>query len=218
MDKISLRNNVMDELEFQPSIDPAHIGVVTTDDGVVTLTGYVSNYAQRMVAESATRQVRGVRAVANEIEVRYLGHKPTADDEIAQRALNVLRWDASVPSDTVQVTVAKGWVTLNGQLNWQYERRAAEDAVRKLSDIAGVINNITIKPTVQAGDIKSKIDAALKRRAEVEAKNITVTVRDGGYVVLNGKVDNWDERQAVDSAAWSAAGVCSVEDHLVIAA
>jgi osmotically-inducible protein OsmY len=217
MDNAKLRQNVMDELEFEPSIDAAHIGV-TAENGVVTLTGYVTNYAQKMSAEAAARRVRGVRGLANEIEVRYPGHAPNADDEIAQRALNMLGWNVSVPANAVQVTVQDGWVTLRGEVQWQYQRTAAADAVSGLSGITGIVNNITIKPTVKVADIKGKIEAALKRRAEVEAMNIAVTVKDGGVVVLNGKVDNWDERQAVDSAAWGAAGVRSVEDHLVIAA
>jgi osmotically-inducible protein OsmY len=217
MDSIALRQNVMDELEFEPSIDAAHIGV-TAEGGVITLTGYVGTYAQKMSAETAARRVRGVRGLANHIEVRYPGHTPKADDELAQRALNMLSWNASVPANAVQVSVQNGWITLRGEVQWQYQRLAAEDAVRGLTDIVGVINNITIKPTVKIADIKQKIEAALKRRAEVEAMNITITVKDGGAVVLSGKVDNWDERQAVDSAAWSAAGVRSVEDHLVIAA
>jgi osmotically-inducible protein OsmY len=205
-----LRQSVLDELEFEPSIDAAHIGVATSD-GVVTLSGYVSTFAQKKTAEAAARRVRGVRAVADEIEVRNVGHK-TTDDEIAQRAVNMLRWNASVPAEAIQVTVDRGWLTLTGEVRWQYQRLAAEEAVRRLPDVIGVANNISIKPVPEAGDIKSKIEAALKRRAEVEAMNITVAVKDGGRVVLNGRVDNWDERQFPVSSrsriAWSSA--CSL--------
>ncbi len=213
MNNLALRSRVTDELEFEPSINAAHIGV-TVESGVVTLTGYVATFAEKMAAEDAARRVKGVRAVADEVVVRPPGHKQTADDEIARRALDILRWDAVVPAGAIEVTVAHGWITLGGQVEWQFQRRAAEEAVRKLSGVIGVSNGLTIAPTVHAADVKAKIEAALQRRAEIEARNITITVRDGGFVVLEGTVDNWDERQAVASAAWSAPGVRSVEDHL----
>jgi osmotically-inducible protein OsmY len=215
MNNLALRNRVTDELEFEPSIDAAHIGV-TAESGVVTLTGYVATFAEKMAAEAAARRVKGVRAVADEVVVRPRGHKQTADDEIARRALDILRWDAVVPADAIEVTVADGWITLGGQVEWQFQRKAAEEAVRKLSGVIGVVNRLTIAPLVKPGDVKAKIEAALQRRAEIEARNISVTVREGGFVILEGTVDNWDERQAVASAAWSAPGVRSVEDQLRI--
>jgi len=215
MDKLVLRTNIMDELEFEPSIDAAHIGVAV-EDGVVTLSGYVTSYAEKTAAVAAAYRVRGVKAIADEITVRFPGHTRSADDEVAKRALDIMRWDATVPQDDIRVTVRDGWLTLTGEVTWQYQRRAAEDAVRKLSGIVGVVNNVNLKSVVQLGDIKTKIEAALKRRAEVEASKISVIVKDGGIVVLNGTVDNWEERQAVDSAAWSAFGVRSVEDHIRI--
>jgi len=158
-----------------------------------------------------------VRAIAQEIEVRYPSDKKTADDEIAKRALSVLRWHAMVPRDVVQVTVQKGWVTLSGEVEWQYQRKTAEHAVRKLSGVAGVINNISLKPTVAASDIKKKIEGALARHAHNEAEAIRVNVRDGNKVLIEGRVDSWDEREAIEDAAWSVPGVHSVDDRLTIA-
>jgi osmotically-inducible protein OsmY len=214
MSDIQLRQDILDELEFEPSIDAANIGVAV-DDGVVTLTGHVSSYAQKVAAEAAVRRVRGVRAIAQEIEVRYPSDPKTSDDEIAKRALNGLRWDVTVPAEKIKLTVNKGLVTLTGEVQGFYERRAAETAVRNLTGVTGIINNITIKPRVQASDVKQKIEAALKRHAEVEAQAIRVSVLND-KVTLDGKVDNWDERQAVENAAWSAPGVRLVEDRLVI--
>ena len=214
MSDLDLRQDVLDELEFEPRIDAAHIGV-TADKGVVTLTGFVSNYAQKLAAAEAARRVKGVKAIANDIEVRYPSEKKTSDDQIAKRAVDVLDWDVLVPDQSLQVTVSNGWVTLAGTVHWYYEKKAAEEDVRKLSGVRGVFNKIEIKPRVKAEDVKRKIDEALNRHAEVEARGIRVTVHDD-TVLLEGKVDNWDERFAVENAAWSAAGVRSVEDKLAV--
>lgn len=216
MDNIQLRQDILDELVFEPSIDATKIGVTVSED-VVTLTGHVSSYAGKITAEEAVRRVKGVRALANEIEVRYPGEKKTADDEIAKRALNILKWNELIPDEAIQVSVEKGWVTLRGEVAWQYQKKAAEDAIRKLTGVSGISNNISIKPSVLAADVKQKIESALTRHAEVEAKAIQVTVVERNRVLLEGKVDNWDERQAVENAAWSVAGVQSVDDRLIIA-
>jgi len=216
MDDKQLRKNLLDELEFEPSLDAANIGV-TANDGVVSLTGHVSSYAEKTAAEGAARRVKGVRAVADEIEVRYPSDKKTSDDEIAKRALSILKWYAAIPQDAVQVTVQKGWVTLTGELAWQYQRKAAEDAVRKLSGVLGVANSISVKPTVYVSDIKKTIEDALTRHAQLEGQAIRVSVRDRNKVLLEGKVDSWDDREAVENAAWSVAGVQSVDDRLIIA-
>ena len=215
MSELQLRQDILDELEFEPSIDAAHIGA-GVEKGVVTLTGHVSNYAEKLATVQAVRRVRGICAIADEIEVRFVSDKKTADDEIAKRAVDILAWDTTLPGSSIQITVRNGLVTLAGEVNWYYLRKAAEDNVRKLSGVVGVINNIVIKPWIQAQDVKSKIEDALKRNAEVEAKAIRVTVQDGNRVLLEGKVHNWDERRAVENAAWSAAGVKSVEDRLAI--
>jgi osmotically-inducible protein OsmY len=215
MDAKQVRQNVLDELEFEPSINATNIGVAV-EKGVVTLTGHVLSYAEKLAAERATRRVKGVHAIAQEIEVRYASDKKTADDEIAKRVLAVLKWDAMIPQDAVKVTVQKGWVTLAGEVNWQYQKNAAEDAVWKLLGVTGVTNSISIKPTASVSDIKKKIEGALARHAHIEAQAIRVNVRDGNKVSLEGKVDSWDEREAVEKAAWSVAGVQSVDDRLTI--
>ena len=166
---------------------------------------------------AATRRIRGVRAIADEIEVRYPYDKKMPDDEIAKRAIDILEWDTVVPSAAVQVIVRGGWVTLTGTVDWQYQKKAAEECVRKLSGIQGVVNNIEIRPHVKTQDVEQKIKDALKRHAEVEAKGIRVIVCDNDKVVLEGTVGNWFERYAVANAAWSAPGVKYVEDRLAIA-
>ena len=211
-----LRQDVLDELEFEPSIDAAHIGV-TAEKGVVALTGHVANYCQKLAAVTAARRVKGVRGIADEIKVRYPSSAKTSDDEVAQRALTMLDWDTAVPAKAVSVLVRDGWVTLSGSVNWEFERKSAEDDVRKLDGVRGVINQIEVRPRVQPEDVKAKIEAALKRHAEVEANAIRVSVTDKSNVRLDGKVDTFEERIAVRNAAWSAPGVTSVEDHLAIA-
>ena len=215
MSELQLRQDILDELEFEPRVSAAHIGVAV-ENQVVTLTGHVSSYDEKLQAVQAVRRVKGVRAIAEEIEVRFLNDKKTSDDEIAKRAVDILGWDTVVPSGSIQITVRDGWVTLTGDVDWYYQKTAAGDDVRKLSGVRGVINNIAIKPRVQAHDVKRKIEDALKRNAEVEAKAIRITVQDGNKVLLEGKVRNWDERYAVESAAWSTSGVNSVEDRLAI--
>jgi osmotically-inducible protein OsmY len=215
MDDKQLRRNVLDALEFEPSVNSASIGVAV-DDGVVSLSGHVTRYMEKFAAERAVWDVRGVRAVADEIEVRYPGEKKTADDEIAKRAISILNWYALTPPGSVKVTVQRGCVVLTGEVDWQYQKRAAEDAVRKLSGVMAVVNNIKLKPVVQASDIKKQIEDALARHAKVEAAAIRVIVQDANKVVLEGNVDSWDEREAVENAAWSVIGVHSVDDRLTI--
>lgn len=211
-----LQQHILDELDFEPSVDAAAIGVAV-ENGIVTLSGHVSNYAQKIAAEHAVRRVRGVRAIAQEIQVRFPFDKKTADDEIAKRVADILRWDIMLPNDAVQPTVQGGWVTLKGQVEWQYQKEVAEADVRKVSGVVGVINQLTLKPRVQVPDLKQKIENALKRSAETEAKDIRVTVDDGGKITLEGNVHTWHERQAVKTAVWSAPGVQSVEDRLTFA-
>ena len=211
-----LRQDIIDELEFDPSFSGEHIGVAV-DKNVVTLSGHVDSYAEKLAAIGAVHRVKGVHAIAENIEVRYPYQNKTADDQIAKRAIDVISWDVHIPADAVDVLVQdNGWVTLNGTVDWYYQRRAAEDDVRKLSGVRGVTNKIAIKPRVDSANVKSKIESALKRHAEVESKGIRVTVQNGSKVVLEGTVDNWDERRAVENAAWSAAGVSSVDDRLTI--
>ena len=162
-----LRKDIMDELDFEPRVNATHIGVAV-DNGVVTLAGHVSNYAQKEAAVQAARRVKGVRAIADEIEVRFGSDKKTADDEIAKRAMDILKW-SDVPSN-VTVTVRNGIVTLGGEVEWKFEKVAAEEAVRKLNGVRSVANIVKIKPHVSIPDVKQKIEDALKRSAEIEAK------------------------------------------------
>ena len=210
-----LRQDIIDELEFDPSFSGEHVGVAV-DKGVVTLGGHVNSYAEKLAAIAAARRVKGVHAIAENIEVHRSYQKATSDDQIAKRALDILNWDVLVPPNAVDVLVHDGWLTLSGNVNWYFEKAAAEEDVRKLSGVRGITNMIAIKPQIGSADVKSKIDAALKRHAEVEANAISVSVQNGNKVVLEGAVDTWGERRAVEDAAWSVPGVASVEDRLTI--
>jgi osmotically-inducible protein OsmY len=214
MDDLSLRDYVLSELEFEPSVNAAHIGVAV-DDGVVTLSGHVGSYAEKLAAEKIVQHLKSVRAIAEEIEVRLPSDRKTGDDQIAQRALDIIAWDTTIPDDKVMIKVQKGWITLSGEVDWYFQRNAAEAAVRKLSGVTGITNLIAIKPRVQAGDIKQRIEKALKRNAELEAENIRVVV-SGGRVTLEGQVNAWHERAVAERAAWAAPGVVSVVDHLAL--
>ena len=209
---MTLRQDIIDELDFDPSIDSANIGVAVSH-GVATLTGHVSSYSEKLAAEKAAQRVKGVRAIAQEIVVRYANDKKTADDQIAERALSSIAWDARIPADGIKVKVAQGWVTLTGHAPWHYQSSAAEAAVRRLSGVVGVTNLIEVKPKTQPQDVRAKILEALKRNAEVEADSIRVVVHDD-KVTLEGKVKAWYERGVAERAAWSVPGVASVEDHL----
>jgi osmotically-inducible protein OsmY len=214
MDDRSLRQNIIDELDWEPGLDAAHIGVAV-DDGVVTLTGHVPSYAQRVAAEAAVKRVKGVRAIAQDVEVRFSGPAPESDEDIASRAVSLLRWSVLLPGEAIQARVSNGWITLDGEVEWQYQRRAAEDAVRGLIGVKGVSNLITVKPTAVAADVARSIEEALRRDARLEADRVKVTV-DRGKVRLEGRVRSWHERDAVERAAWAAPGVKAVEDHIVI--
>ena len=209
-----IRQNVIDELDFEPSVEAAHIGVAV-DKGIVTLTGHVGTYAQRVAAEKAVRKVRGVRGVVEEIEVRFAGGTPPRDEDLAQRAVQMLDWSATVPRNAVQVQVQGGWVTLTGKVDWQYQKEEAYRSIRRLAGVVGIINRIEVSPKASVPEIRSKILAALKRNAELEADAITVTVKDA-KVILEGTVNAWYERRLAENAAWSAPGVRAVEDRLTL--
>ena len=207
-----LQQRVTDELEFEPSVNAAHIGV-SVREGVVTLSGHVESYVEKFAAERTARRVRGVKAIAQQLEVRLPFEHKTADDEIAARAVRMLDWNAAVPDGRISVKVEHGTVTLNGTVDWDYQRAAAEHDVRKLTGVKGVLNDIMVVPRANSDDVRAKIRAALERNADVEADNITVSVADG-TVTLGGKVKAWTEREAAERAAWSAPGVRQVEDRI----
>jgi osmotically-inducible protein OsmY len=211
---IALRQHVLNELEFEPALDAAHIGVVV-EDGVVTLTGYVHSYAERAIAEQAVARVKGVKALAEELQVRYPHNRKSEDDQIARRALRIIAWDTTVPEDKVKIKVQNGWITLSGEVEWNYQKSGAEDAVRKLSGVIGVTNLITVRPHADARDVRHRIEEALKRNAQLDAREIRVVV-DGDKVMLEGRVPAWHERAIAEKAAWSAAGVSAVEDRIQV--
>jgi osmotically-inducible protein OsmY len=175
--------------------------------------GYVKNYAQKRNAEKAVQRVKGVRAIAEKLEVRLAGAPPTADDEIARRALQSLDWDVSIPKNKIFAKVQDGFVTLTGEVDWNYQRTKAVQLINNLSGVTGVSNNIKIKAYASTIDVKQRIEKALTRKAEIEAKNIKVSIADG-KVTLNGTIDNWHDRKIAEDAAWAAPGVTKVVDNL----
>jgi osmotically-inducible protein OsmY len=209
-----LHQDVLDELDFEPSVNAARIGVAV-DKGVVTLTGDVANFAEKYNAERAVRRVKGVRGIVEHIKVVFPSDKTTGDLEIAERVLTSLKWTALVPNDRITVKVENGWVALNGDVDWQFQKAAAEAAVRRLSGIKGISNLIKLPPLVSGINVKERIEGALKRNAEVEAGRIQVGV-DGTRVTLNGSVETWHERTIAENAAWAVPGVSMVDDHLRI--
>jgi osmotically-inducible protein OsmY len=215
-DDSDVQRSVQDELKWEPGVSDAPKIGVAVKDGVVTLTGFVSSYAEKWAAERAAKRVSGVNALAVELQVQLPGYAKKSDADIAKAAEHALSWDVLVPASSVSVMVEHGWVTLDGDLNWQYQRSAAEDAVRGLTGVTGISNRIAVKPTVSPTDIKSKIEAALKRNAILDAESINVQT-DGGKVTLTGTVSSWAERDEAEAAAWAAPGVTDLKDALTIA-
>jgi osmotically-inducible protein OsmY len=209
-----LRQDVLDELDFEPAVNAAHIGI-GAHAGVVTLTGFVSSYAEKVAAERAARRVKGVRAIAEEIEIRLPSDKKVADDEIAGRAVDILKWRVGIPASRIGVKVEKGVVTLTGDVEERFHKTEAESAVHNLSGVVGVVNLIRVSAPVAIAEIKNKIQNALRRNAELDASRITIET-EGGKVVLSGKVHAWYERDIAERAAWSTPGVTEVQDGIRI--
>ena len=211
-----LQQDVIAELKWMPSVHSEHIGV-EVQDGVVTLSGHVSNYLEKLNAEHAAQRVSGVRALAVEIEVKLSSFGKRDDTDIASSVQTAMEWMGTPTSRNVKVMVEKGWVTLSGDLDWQYQRLAAARAVQFLVGVTGVSNQIGIKPSVTLAAVKKEIEAALARRSKVDANKINVQV-DGSAVTLTGSVTSWSERDSARESAWGAPGVMSVNDKLTVAA
>jgi osmotically-inducible protein OsmY len=211
---LDLKHDVEAELEWDPSVDARRIGV-SLSDGVLTLAGEVSTFAQKWNAERAAERVSGVRGIANEIEVKLIDE--VTDSDLARRAVNALEYNSLVPHDAVKVKVEHGWITLKGEVTHDYERRAAERAVRYLPGVRGVSNLIAVKPKAEPKDIKAKIEASFRRQASLDAGNIEVEV-NGSEVILRGAVRSWAERREAERAAWSAPGITSVKNMITVGA
>ena len=211
-----IQRDVLEELKWDARVQPNEIGVAVKD-GLVTLIGWVDSYTKKWAAEDAAKRVRGVKAVANDIEVRLPSSAERTDADIAAAALHALEWDAFVPVDKVEVTVSKGWVTLRGEVEWAFQKEDAERVVRRLAGARGVLNVITVKPQVRplSSELKRKIEEGLVRSAETDAQRITVEVQ-GNKVILRGKVRSWAERQEAERMTWSAPGVTEVENGILI--
>jgi osmotically-inducible protein OsmY len=210
-----LQHDVLDELAWEPGLTAGETGV-SAHNGVVTLTGHVASYTQKTNAERAAKRVLGVKGVANDLVVKLPSDTERDDTDIAEAAVHALTWHAAVPEGRVKVGVRNGWITLEGEVEWFYQKDSAYRVVRDLTGVKGVSNQVTVKPRATAAQVKEKIEAAFKRSAEIDSKAVKVEV-DGTKAVLRGKVSTWAEYEEAEWAAWSAPGITTVENKLEVA-
>ena len=209
-----IERDVKDELQWDPDLDATNIAV-SVKDGVVTLAGYVKSYTDKYEAEAAAKRVASVRAVANDLKVRLPSVDERPDPDIARDAVAAIKSQLPISSEHIKVVIKNGWVSLEGQVEWQYQRQTAEKAVRRIKGVKGVSNLIQLRPRAQPEDIKRKIQEAFKRNAEVDANRIMVET-NGSEVILKGTVRSWVEREEAERVAWSAPGVTKVEDRIAV--
>lgn len=209
-----LHKDVVDELEFEPSLDAGKIAVAVAE-GIVTLSGSVTNYFEKWAAESAVKRVQGVEGVAEELTVNPFPSPERTDTDIAEAARRALDWDAVVSEKHIRIEVERGWVRLEGQLDWHYERQHAHDAVAHLRGVKGVRNLITLKPLVTSEDVRARIESAFERNANLDASRVRVEV-DGSNITLRGHLPTWAERDSATRAAWNVGGVTSVTNQIVV--
>jgi osmotically-inducible protein OsmY len=214
IDDSEIRRKVLAELDWDPSIDASAVGVAVKD-GVVTLTGSIANYWQKKEVERVVKRVTGVKAVAEDLTIKLPGTAARSDADIAQSVLSGFRFNVAVPANSVKVMVENGWVTLEGEVEWQYQKSAAENAIKYLMGVKGVTNSISIKPRASAADVKAKIESAFARRAQLDANQIRVESTDN-KVILRGSVHSWDEKEDAEQAAWAAPGVTKVENNVMV--
>jgi osmotically-inducible protein OsmY len=210
-----LQRDVLAELKWEPGINPAHIGV-SVKHGVVTLTGHVSSYPEKTAAERAARRVAGVRAVANELDVKLPDEKRCTDEDLAAAAVAALESNTEVPAGQIKLTVSQGWVKLEGEVEWEYQKDAAEQAIRYLPSVVGISNLITVKPHVAPQDVQARIADALTRSAARQVRRIRIEVR-GNKVILRGRVRSSAEKEEAERIAWSAPGIAEVDNQIVVA-
>ena len=217
MTDLEIKNNVESELDWEPSVHQAAAIAVAVKDGIVTLAGRVHSYWEKVAAERAAARVNGVKAVVNDLEIELPGSSERTDEDIARAAVKALDWNVLIPRNRIKVKVSKGWVTLEGSVDWQFQKTAAEKTVRHLVGVRGISNLVEVKPRVAPKEVKAAIEEALKRSAKIDASRIKVET-DGDKVILRGTVRSWSEKEEAERAAWRAPGVRIVDNRIAVGA